>query len=63
MLLIKKKTKQELQREERKRNLKTIKRELEPYFDEGLKGGKKTKKRKYIRNNKNKSIKKLGLYK
>ena len=57
-----KKTKQELQREERKRKLKTIKRELEPYFDEGLKGGKKTKKRKYIRrynkNNKNnKSIK------
>ena len=54
----KKKTKQELQREERKRKLKTIKRELEPYFDEGLKGGKKTKKRKYIRRyNKNKSIK------
>jgi hypothetical protein len=53
----KKKTKQELQREERKRKLKTIKRELEPYFDEGLKGGKKTKKRKYRRYNKNKSIK------
>ena len=56
----KKKTKQELQREERKRKLKTIKRELETYFDEGLKGGKKTKKRQHNRRykkNKNKSIK------
>lgn len=53
----KKKTKQELQREERKRNLKTIKLHLEPYFNEGLKGGKKTKKRQHNRRYKNKSIK------
>jgi hypothetical protein len=53
-------TKQELQKQqqkqEQKRKLKTIKRELEPYFDKGLKGG-KTKKRHVHRYNKNKSTK------
>jgi hypothetical protein len=51
-----KKTKQELQKQERKQKLKTIKVNLKKYFDEGLKGGKKTKKRHH-RYNKNKSIK------
>jgi hypothetical protein len=51
-----KKTKQETQKQEQKRKLKTIKRVLEPYFDKGLKGG-KTKKRHVRRYNKNKSIK------
>ena len=64
-VLDKKKTKQELQREERTRNLKTIKRELEPYFVKGLKGGKRTKKRHRIRRynkNNNKSRKHTKTY-